>query len=80
MNILCISTFSMLSLFNIEYLNENYVRPLLISYFVIDSYKNKPDIIIILAWHLFDPIYQKWKKIGLKKSKYVKLLPKLVIK
>ena len=46
MNILCISTFSMLSLFNIEYLNENYVRPLLISYFVIDSYKNKPDIII----------------------------------
>jgi len=42
--------------------------------------KNKPDIIIILAWHLFSPIFNKWKKLGLTKSKYVKLLPKLIIK
>ncbi len=42
--------------------------------------KNKPDIIIVLAWHLFEPIHQKWLKLGLKKTKYVKPLPKLSIK
>ena len=42
--------------------------------------KNKPEIIIILAWHLFNPIFDKWKKLGLTKSKYIKLLPKLEIK
>ena len=42
--------------------------------------KNKPEIIIILAWHLFFQIYDKWKKLGLTTSKYVKLLPKLQIK
>ena len=35
----------------------------------------KPDIIIILAWHMFDAIKNKWKKRGLKKVKYVKPLP-----
>ena len=28
--------------------------------------KDKPDIIIVLAWHLFKPIHEKWLKIGLK--------------
>ena len=41
--------------------------------------KYKPDIIIILAWHMFDAIKNKWKKKGLKKIKYVKPLPFLRI-
>ena len=36
--------------------------------------KYKPDIMIILAWHLFDTIYKKWKN-KLKKTKFVKILP-----
>ena len=42
--------------------------------------KQKPDIVIILAWHLFDPIYTKWIKKGLKKTKFIKPLPNLLIK
>ena len=41
--------------------------------------KFKPDIIIILAWHMFDAIKNKWKKKGLKKVKYVKPLPTLKV-
>ena len=40
--------------------------------------KYKPDIMIILAWHLFDTIYKKWKP-KLKKTKFVKILPKFKI-
>ncbi len=40
--------------------------------------KKNPDIIIVLAWHLFDVIYKKWKP-TLKKTKFVKILPKLKI-
>ena len=44
------------------------------------SMKNdKPDIIIILAWHMFDSIRDKWIKKGLKKTKYVKPLPLLKV-
>lgn len=42
--------------------------------------KNTPDIMIILAWHLFDPIRLKWIKKGLTKTKYIKPLPELSIK
>jgi regulator of replication initiation timing len=42
--------------------------------------KNKPDIIIILAWHLFDTIYYKWNKIFKGKVKFIKILPRLEIK
>lgn len=41
--------------------------------------KNNPDIVVILAWHLFDTIYKKWKKNFNKKVKFVKLLPKFEI-
>ena len=41
--------------------------------------KYKPDIIIILAWHMFDSIMNKWKKRGLNKIKYVKPLPNLKV-
>lgn len=44
MNILCIGVFSLLPLCN--YLNETLVRSMLLSYFVIDSYKNKWDIVL----------------------------------
>ena len=40
--------------------------------------KYKPDIMIILAWHLFDTIYKKWKP-KLKKTKFVKILPNFKI-
>jgi hypothetical protein len=40
--------------------------------------KNKPDIMIILAWHLFDEIKNKWKP-KLKKTKFLKILPQLKI-
>ena len=42
--------------------------------------KNNPDIVVILAWHLFDPIYKKWRKIFKKKVKFIKLLPRFEIK
>jgi len=42
--------------------------------------KNKPDILIVLAWHLFDPIHKKWLNNGLNRTKFVKPLPKLNIK
>ena len=41
--------------------------------------KFKPDVIIILAWHMFDAIKNKWKKRGLNKVKYVKPLPNLKV-
>ena len=41
--------------------------------------KFKPDIIIILAWHMFDAIKNKWKKKGLKNVRYVKPLPTLKV-
>lgn len=42
--------------------------------------KKKPDIVIVLAWHLFDAIYNKWKKVLGKKVTFVKPLPSLKIK
>ena len=50
---------------------------------IIDSKKmkkDKPNIIIVLAWHLFKPIHTKWLKKGLRNSKFIKPLPKLSIK
>ena len=40
--------------------------------------KYKPDIMIILAWHLFDTIYKKWKS-QLKGTKYLKILPEVKV-
>tara|TARA_B100000886_G_scaffold55201_1_gene33804 strand:+ start:290 stop:424 length:135 start_codon:yes stop_codon:yes gene_type:complete len=42
--------------------------------------KNEPDYVIVLAWHLFDTIFKKWKKIFKSKVKFIKPLPKLEIK
>lgn len=42
-NILSISVFSLLSLCTLK---DTYIRPLLLSYFIIDAYKNKWDIVI----------------------------------
>ena len=42
--------------------------------------KNEPDFVIVLAWHLFDTIFKKWKKIFKSKVKFIKPLPKLEIK
>jgi 2-polyprenyl-3-methyl-5-hydroxy-6-metoxy-1,4-benzoquinol methylase len=41
--------------------------------------KDKPDLMLIFAWHMFENIRQKWIKIGLKKTKFIKPLPKLEI-
>ena len=41
--------------------------------------KNEPDYVIVLAWHLFDTIYNKWNKIFKKKVKFIKPLPVLKI-
>jgi SAM-dependent methyltransferase len=42
--------------------------------------KNKPDLIIVFAWHLFKEIKKKWKSKGLpKKTKYILMLPKFKI-
>ena len=38
----------------------------------------KPDIMIVLAWHLFDTIHKKWKA-KLKKTKFVKILPQFKV-
>ena len=40
--------------------------------------KFKPDIMIVLAWHLFDTIHKKWKA-KLKKTKFVKILPQFKV-
>ena len=40
--------------------------------------KNEPDYILLLAWHLSQPIIQKWKKKGLK-SKFIIPLPEVKI-
>jgi len=40
---------------------------------------DKPDIMIIFAWHMFENIHKKWINLGLDKTKYVKPLPKLKI-
>ena len=42
--------------------------------------KEKPDYVIVLAWHLFDTIYNKWKKIFKNKVKFIRPLPELKIK
>ena len=42
--------------------------------------KKEPDFVIVLAWHLFDTIYNKWNKIFKKKVKFIQPLPKLKIK
>jgi SAM-dependent methyltransferase len=42
--------------------------------------KKEPDYVIILAWHLFDTIYNKWKRIFKTNVKFIKPLPKLEIK
>ena len=52
---------------DLKIISSNYMR------------KNNPDIVIILAWHLFDSIHKKWKNIFKKKVKFVKLLPKFEI-
>lgn len=41
--------------------------------------KDKPDIMLIFAWHMFEEIRKKWIKIGLNKTKFIKPLPKLEI-
>lgn len=41
--------------------------------------KEKPDYMLIFAWHMFENIREKWIKIGLKKTKFIKPLPKLEI-
>ena len=41
--------------------------------------KNKPDIMVILAWHLFDVISDKWRRKGLRNTSFVAPLPKLKI-
>ena len=38
--------------------------------------KEEPDYILLLAWHLSDPIINKWKKRGIK-SKFIIPLPKV---
>ena len=40
--------------------------------------KDEPDYILLLAWHLSEPIIQKWKKRGLK-SKFIIPLPEVRI-
>ena len=45
-NILVIGIFSLLSFIPINYIYENIIRCALLSYFMIDSYKNKIDIIL----------------------------------
>ena len=40
--------------------------------------KDKPDYILLLAWHLKKPIIQKWRKLGLK-SKFIIPLPKIQV-
>lgn len=52
---------------DLKIISSNYMR------------KNHPDIVIILAWHLFDSIHKKWKDIFKRKVKFVKLLPKFKI-
>ena len=52
---------------NLKIMSSNYMK------------KNNPDIVIILAWHLFDTIHKKWKNIFKKKVKFIKLLPKFEI-
>ena len=46
MNLCIITLFSSLFFIPIEYLSQNNIRTLLLCYFVIDSYKNKLDIIL----------------------------------
>ena len=40
--------------------------------------KEEPDYILLLAWHLSDPIINKWKKKGIK-SKFIIPLPEVKI-
>ncbi len=41
--------------------------------------KDKPDLMLIFAWHMFENIRKKWIKLGLKRTKFIKPLPKLEI-
>ncbi len=41
--------------------------------------KEKPDLMLIFAWHMFENIRNKWIKLGLKRTKFIKPLPKLEI-
>lgn len=41
--------------------------------------KHKPDIMVILAWHLFNDISNKWRNNGLKKTIFLSPLPKFKI-
>ena len=40
--------------------------------------KDQPDYVLLLAWHLSNPIINKWKKRGLK-SKFIIPLPNVEI-
>ena len=40
--------------------------------------KDKPDYILLLAWHLKDPIIKKWRDKGLK-SKFIVPLPNVEV-
>ena len=40
--------------------------------------KNEPDYILLLAWHLSEPIINKWRKIGIR-SKFIVPLPEVKI-
>ena len=40
--------------------------------------KKEPDYVLLLAWHLSEPIIKKWKKRGLK-SNFIVPLPKVEI-
>jgi len=40
--------------------------------------EKEPDYILLLAWHLSDPIINKWKKKGIK-SKFIVPLPEVKI-
>ena len=40
--------------------------------------KNEPDYILLLAWHLSEPIINKWRKRGIK-SKFIVPLPEVKI-
>lgn len=40
---------------------------------------DKPDIMIIFAWHMFDKIHHKWLNNGLNKTKFIRPLPNLKI-
>ncbi len=49
---------------------------------ILDSeifFEDKPDIMIIFAWHMFENIHKKWFDLGFSKTRYIKPLPRLKI-